>query len=124
MSNFAIDVSAFGSTLPTTSGPSPTAGMDKSTFESAWQAVSLEPAAWAHNQGPSAIADLANQHQSLLSHAFDMTDLQLAGKSSNEMVMIMARKQNEILQAKTSLDMAWAGVKEVRKGIETVMNSK
>lgn len=93
-------------------------------FESAMQSVSLEPAAWANNDGSSAIGQLAVQQQNLLSQAYDMTGLNLDGKSSNEMTLIMANKQLEILRAKTALDVSWAGVKEVRKGVEAVMNSK
>ena len=93
-------------------------------FESAWQAVSLEPAAWAHSSGPSALADLANQQQNLISNAYDMTGMQLQGKSAMEVTFEMSRKHIEMLQAQTTMQMSWAGVKEVRKGIETVMNSK
>jgi hypothetical protein len=124
MNDSALTVSAIESSLPFTLGPSPASGINMAAFESAWQSVSLEHTAWAHNNGPSALADLAKQQQNLISNAYDMSGMQLQGKSSVEVIFAMTRKHIEILHAKTTLDMSWAGVKEVRKGIETVMNSK
>jgi hypothetical protein len=124
MNDSASAASMVNASIPAVAMPSPSSGMDMAAFESAWQAVSLEPAAWAHSSGPSALADLANQQQNLLSNAFDMSGMQLQGKSAMEVTFEMARKQIEMFHAKTTLDMSWAGVKEVRKGIETVMNSK
>ena len=95
-----------------------------SDFESAMQSVSLEPASWTNSEGSSALGQLAIQQQNLMSHAYDMTGLNLDGKSSNEMMLIMTNKHLELIRAKTTLDVAWAGVKEVRKSVETVMNSK
>jgi hypothetical protein len=124
MSNFEIAASVLGSSQPTVASLSPSSGMDVAAFESAWQAVSMEPATSSRSNGPSAIADLANHQQSLLSQAFDLTGVQLEGKSSIELTMEMTRKRVEILYAETALNLSWASVKEVRKGIETVMNSK
>jgi hypothetical protein len=122
--DLAMKVSAMGGALPGQVAPSPAAAMDAAAFDAAWQAVSLEPAAWGHNSGPSALANMANQLQNQYSHAFDMTGMQIEGKSSIEATLDVARKQVHIDQAQTALNLAWAGVKEVRKGIETVMNSK
>jgi hypothetical protein len=102
----------------------PSMAIDEAAFEAAWQAVSLEPVAWTQSSGPSVMADMANQQQLMLSNAFDMTGLQMQGRSSVEMLMDMTRKHIEIMNAQTSLNLSWAGVKEARKGIETVMNSK
>lgn len=126
MNDSALAVSTMNASTPAVSGPSssPSSGMDMAAFESAWHAVSLEPAAWAQSSGPSALADLANQQQSLISNAYDMTGMQLQGKSAMEVTWVMARKHIEIMQAQTTMNMSWASVKEVRKSIETVMNSK
>lgn len=102
----------------------PSMAMDEAAFEAAWQAVSLEPVGWTQSSGPSVMADMANQQQMMLSHALDMTGMQMQGKSSIEMMMDITRKHIEIMHAQTSLNLSWAGVKEARKGIETVMNSK
>jgi hypothetical protein len=102
----------------------PSMAIDEAAFESAWQAVALEPVGWNQSSGPSVMADMVNQQQTMLSNAFDMTGLQMQGKSSIEMMMDVTRKQIEIMHAQTSLNLSWAGVKEARKGIETVMNSK
>ncbi len=124
MNDLASAASAVNVSMPGVSGPSRLSGMDMAAFESAWQAVSLEPASWAHSSGPSALADLANQQQNLISNAYDMTGMQLQGKSVMEVTWEMTRKHIEMMQAQTTLTMSWTSVKEVRKGIETVMNSK
>lgn len=108
--------------MPDTFAPSK--AIDEAAFEAVWHSVSLEPAGWVQNSGPSVMSELANQQQTMLSNAFDMTGLQMLGKSSVEMMMGMTSKQIEIMHAQTTLNLSWAGVKEVRKGIETVMNSK
>lgn len=124
MNDSASAASMVNASIPAVAIPSPSSGKDMAAFESAWQAVSLEPAAWAHSIGPSALADLANQQQNLISNAYDMTGMQLQGKSSMEVTFEMTRKHIEMMHAQTTLNMSWASVKEVRKGIETVMNSK
>jgi len=98
--------------------------MDRAAFDAAWQAMSLDSVDWGKMGGPSVVAEMANRQQLMLSQAYDMTGLQLEGKSLIETNMELTRKRIEILQAETSLNLSWSSMKEVRKGIETVMNSK